>query len=923
MNRFALMAAASFLSLSAAQAGDISGVVTDGSGAIPLEGAEVTILENGRRTFTGRDGSFSFAGLDAGTYTVEFSYLGADSVSQQISLESADDFADLSVIIGEEVALNDSIVVTGQRGSLNAALNQERASDNLIEVLSSDAIGSLPDENAAEAIRRAVGTNILNDQGEGRFVSIRGLDPALSSVSVNGVRAPSPEGDERSVPLDVIDAEVLERIIITKALTPDMDGDAIGGNIEIRTLSGLDQNDTLFTIKLGSVYTDQTEEFGERFSGAYADNFLDGRLGIAGSISWQSREFGSENKELDDGAINFDEAVPFAEELELRDYVITRERLSLSGNVDYMLTDNHRVYISGFYNDFRDQEFRSRVEAKFDDGDFISADGNTAFLDGIEVDRDIKDREETQQLISIVAGNEWTAPWGEFDAAISFSRAEEEEPNRLDAVYRNGSVNGLVGIDMTNPELPRLAFNDAAGFADYFNTDSYDLDGFEIRDGITEDEEFGLQFNARFNFVEENFDWSFKTGAKFTFRDSERDLEIDVYGDDFASTLTDVATQVKYELDGIGATPDAALFRQLFADNQAGFAAALDDDDTTIASNESDFEASEDIYAAYGMATADFGALRVVGGLRVEHTEFEGTGRFINEEDLDNIADVSGEQSYTDVLPSINARYEMSDNVIARASYFRSVTRPSMTAQTPSVLVNDDDEAELGNPDLDRQAANNFDASLEWYPSNTAVLSGGIFYKDISDVIAIQNFENFDSPLRPNTPFAEATLAVNLDEASLFGVELNYQQALEFLPAPFDGMIVGANYTYVDSEVTIFDADGNARDIALPRQSENVVNGVIGYDKGCLDLRAALTYRGEFIDELNFAGEGVDRVVSSHLQLDLDAKVEVTDRFQIFAGFKNVNDEAFLAVARYNEGDFLSQFEEYGWSTRFGIRYRH
>ncbi len=930
MKRFALLAAASTLGLSVAHAGDITGFVSEATGTVPLEGAIVTIEGTSRSTATGRDGTFRFTDLGAGDYTLVVSYIGAGSATATVSLDSDSDLADLNITLGENVSVTDSIIVTGQRGSLNAALNQERASNNLIEVLSADAIASLPDENAAEALRRSVGANVLNDQGEGRFVSIRGLDPSLTSITVNGVRSPSPEGDSRAVPLDTVDADVIERLVVTKALTPDLDGDAIAGNVEIKTLSGLDRTDMLLTLNLGGVYTDQTEEFGERLSAAYADNFMDGRLGLAGSVSWQSREFGSENKEVD-GTWNFDDApVPFAEQFELRDYVITRERLSVTGQIDYEFTDNQRTTLSGFFNDFSDQEFRSRVETTFEDGSSSGVDGDTQFFEGIEVDRDIKDRLEVQQLLAVSLAHEWQAPFGQLDGVVSYSKAEEEEPDRYDADFRAEGIDG-VGLNTSNLLLPSLAFADDASRAEYFDPENYEFNGLEITNGITEDEEFAFAGNLRVDVYEDWFEGSFKTGVKVRLRESTRDVDLPIYeADDL--TLTQFGTMVDYQIDQIGITPSAPLFRSFFAENRDLF--ELEEDDTLIESTAADFEAEEDIYAAYAMATKEMGPLTLVGGIRVEHTEFEGTGRFIDEEDLASIANVSAEDSYTDVLGSLNARFEISEDFIARGAFYQSVIRPGFTDFTPSVLVDDDNEAEIGNPNLERQKANNFDVSIEIYPSESAVVSFGLFYKEIDNFIAQAIVDGDEyAELAGATfldtfgrEFDEAEVAINLEEAEILGVEFNYQQALTFLPAPFDGALVGFNYTGVDGDAQL----SNGRKVALPRQSANVYNAVIGYDKGRFDLRAALAYRDEYIDELGtydteIGGEDVfaDRIVAEHMQIDIDAKVQITDQFQVFAGFKNVNDEPFLAIARIQGDEYLGQFEEYGWATRFGLRYTH
>jgi hypothetical protein len=292
---------AAALLAAAAQAGEVTGRITESTGQVGLEGAIIRIVETGQTVASGRDGSFRFAFVPAGEYTVEVSYLGADAQTRELVLASDASTADLNFSLGGDVAVTDNILVVGQRGQLTSALNRQRAADGLVSVLSADAIDRLPDENVAEAARRIAGVNVLNDQGEGRFVSVRGIDPNLNTTTINGVRIPSPEADNRQVPLDVIDSDVLSSIVISKSLTPDMPGDTIGGNIEIETLSGLDQDNRLLQFSLRGIYADIVEDWGHRGSLTFADQFMDGRLGVALSISDQERSFGSDNVEVDGG----------------------------------------------------------------------------------------------------------------------------------------------------------------------------------------------------------------------------------------------------------------------------------------------------------------------------------------------------------------------------------------------------------------------------------------------------------------------------------------------------------------------------------------------------------------------------------------------------------------------------------------------
>jgi TonB-dependent receptor len=239
-----------------------------------------------------------------------------------------------------------------------------------------------------------------------------------------------------------------------------------------------------------------------------------------------------------------------------------------------------------------------------------------------------------------------------------------------------------------------------------------------------------------------------------------------------------------------------------------------------------------------------------------------------------------------------------------------------MAQLAPRFLIeqNDDDEreGEFGNPDLDPYVAWNFDASVEWYFSENAVLQGGVFYKDVEDYIVITIVEDFDF----NGVFVnEAAVPRNGDNADVYGVELNYQQALSLLPAPFDGLLVGVNYTYVDTQ-----ADYEGRNIDLPGSSKNVVNLALGYEKGPISLRLAWVYRDKYLDELSADGES-DRYVKDHASLDLVAKYRVAPQMQLFIEAMNITDEPFEAYQDTPDyGDRVMQYEKYSYTVNLGLR---
>ena len=344
--------------------------------------------------------------------------------------------------------------------------------------------------------------------------------------------------------------------------------------------------------------------------------------------------------------------------------------------------------------------------------------------------------------------------------------------------------------------------------------------------------------------------------------------------------------------------------------------------DAEIDSNVADFIFDENVLAVYGMGSWDNGPLVITAGIRVEWTDLDSRGNIVElveagnngpdgmpvAEDTVFVTPVRETNSYSDILPSINLRYEFRENLIGRASVHRSVVRPRVEDVAFRAEV-DGDEIELGNPLLDPFRAWNADASLAFYPTELSVLSAGIFWKSIEDFIFIQTIDDYEFAGRT---FDEATIALNGEDADVFGIELNYQQHFGFLGAPWDAFLIAINYTYVDTEATTDD-----RKVNLPKQSRNIASFMLGYDKHGFDLRLAMKYRDRYIDELE--GEGEDRYTDTHLQWDLTAKYRINDSWLVYAEIANLgNEPEYYYSGRRTR---VLQYDEFGTTSALGVQY--
>jgi TonB-dependent receptor len=414
---------------------------------------------------------------------------------------------------------------------------------------------------------------------------------------------------------------------------------------------------------------------------------------------------------------------------------------------------------------------------------------------------------------------------------------------------------------------------------------------------------------------------SMKFGVKMRWREKKTNEDAEIYSGDGTWFLNDALLPNGGAAYGfptpVDPVPDNLIERDILA---GGVGIDLEDLDSEIDSNVADFTYDEDVLAAYAMATWDTDRASFTAGLRVERTETDNRGNLVEfiEEDLNGpgippedtviVTPISATNSYTDVLPSANLRFEFSDRLVGRASFFRSVVRPRIEEVAFRVEL-EDGEAELGNPDLDPFRAWNVDASLAFYPTELSVLSIGVFYKKIEDFIFIQEIDDFEFL---GITLDEAVIALNGEDATVFGIEFNYQQHLGFLSPPFDGLLVGLNYTYVDAE-----ADTGDRKVAMPKQSANIANVMLGYEKGGFDFRVAMKYRDRYIDEL--VDPDYDRYTSEHTQWDVTAKYRFSDNWLVYAEVTNLGDEPEHYYA--GKRSRLYQYDEYGTISAIGIQY--
>ena len=895
--------------------GRVQGRITDASQSVYFGGAKVSVKELNLNTVSNRDGSFSFNKLPAGDYTLVVDYIGAPSVEQKITVVDSQVFTQ-QIIIGEQQEAIDNIIVYGQSAGQAGAINRQKNATNLKSVVSADSIGQFPDQNAAEALQRLPGIFIARDQGEGRFVGIRGIDPNLNNVTVNGLNVPSPEAGVRSVAMDVLPSELIQSLEVSKTVTPDMDASAIGGSIEVKSLSAFDKAGESYSFTAQGSYNELESKTSPKLSGSYTNVYeLDGGLdlGVATAISWFKRDFGSRNMETDGGWSEFDvedaatgDKVSLfgAEEIEQRQYQITRERLGAALNLDLHSGATDKYYLRTLYSDFSDDEYRQRNEYKFSDGKLLDSNESGANFSGAEMDRDTKDRYEEQSILSLVLGGENQLDNWFVEYNVGYSKSEEKEPNRLDVTFAGKDID--MGY-IARVDTPLLSQSTNA-----HDLSLFEMDKIEAANNLSEDEELSFKLDFSRDFVWQNNNGEFKFGFKHQNREKRNDVKVAIYDGDFLDALGSdfVAPAPDFDLGSFGPGLDRGAIQAFVRKNKEAF--AFNSNESQVESDGQSYVSNEDITAAYAMVSMDIDKLHVVAGVRYEGTKFETQG---NQVDLvvDKVSDTETvtttpwqvSKDYDYFLPSLNLRYNISDKLVTRFAYTNTIARPTFsdsaayqlieteTVEDEGVMVTER-KAEVGNPALDPYESMNLDASIEYYPGSIGVLSAGVFYKDIDNFIIqqeVQDNGDWDG-------FDEVVQMVNGGKASLTGIELNWNKTFK------SGFVLGANGTFIDA------------DEKLPNQADTVANIIVGFENHAISTRLSASYKSE-----SFQFDDADMAVyeDSHMQLDFSSKYYLNDNMNVYFNATNLTDEPMYLY--HGEKLYNYQYESYGRTFELGFTF--
>ncbi|HWV14721.1 MAG TPA: TonB-dependent receptor [Cellvibrio sp.] len=899
------MAALSFTGNALAEA-RVEGFIHIAEQEIPLAGVQVHLKELNREVVSQRDGRFVFLDVKPGNYTLITSYIGVEPIEKKITVADQENLS-LDFAMQATKGSVAEILVIGQAASINKALNKQRTADNIITLVSADAIGQFPDTNVSEALQRLPGLSIERDQGEGRYVRVRGMGPDFNAVTINGVAVPGPDADRRVVALDVIPSDLLESLMVTKSLTPDMDANSLGGSIDVQSLSAFDRDSFFYQFTAEGSYDENTEQTSPKLSFTTSNRFSLGEgednFGIAAGISHFKREFGSDNVETG-GHWDFSDNNALLEEFEQRKYHISRERSGATLNFDYKVSENSDLYWRNLYSEYTDSEIRLANVVEFADG---TAAGETQ---AAEVQRELKDRTETQKILSTSFGGQSRFDKWTLDYRLSHNQSGEEEPTHI-----GGAVFKL-DDDVIEDEVLDLSYRNSRKILitapnSYYQAASYKLDEVELADNDGNDTSNAINID-----LTRELDWhgipaQLKFGIKHNRREKDNDTQISVAEEFLGDTsLTAFAgNPVSYALGNFGQSINSAKVKSAIKE------AELDEEESSI----NDFEITEDQDAAYLMGRIDIDNWRLLTGVRYEATDFSAKG-FAYEADKELISNTYFANKDDYFLPALHLRYTLDDKTQVRAAWTNSVVRPNFAQLSPGRLIEEDDgdiEASFGNPDLKSLKSRNIDLGIEHYTGVAGVVSAFAFYKKID------NFA-YEADLggRPGyQEFTKAITYVNGETADIYGLELAASQQLKSLPAPWNGLLLGANATLVKSTATIGAYDNNkwvTRELSLPSQSDTSANFMLGYETNKLSMRLSANLKSKYLLEVaDPLDANYDTYVDAQTQVDFSLHYYITNAIKINVEALNLTNEVYYTYE--NKKAHNVQYEEYGSTFKLGV----
>ncbi|HTI59713.1 TonB-dependent receptor [Mucilaginibacter sp.] len=900
------------LSVSFSFASTISGYIFDKDSKEQLVGASILLNPRGIKTASMLNGKYQLNNIPAGTYHLKVSYIGYKTIDTTLTL-TADENVKMNFYMTSSYASLSTVTISarGNRESDAYAKRAEQRANNLTNIVSANSIAISPDITVANVMARVSGVSVQRgNTGDGQYVIIRGMDPRYSTTLINGIKIPSPDNKERYVPLDIFPADLIERIEVSKSLTPDMEGDASGGvvNLVMKTApdelrlegnagigySQIFSNRSFQSFNTSAINSQSPAEIrgltvptsvsdfpyqnlivspkktpvNSNFNLTIGDRFLNKKLGVIFSGTYQNTYAGNNTFRLVENATLGPAPGPNARMTQVfpdyldRQYSSLTNRLGLISTVDYRFNQDNSISLFGTYLQLN--ENRARLTNDLLLGNY-SYQGYTG---GFQQSYETQTRRDLQSIYSaILHGDNKLARSLTTDWSVAVSEAKQELPDMAGfntTQQINPNTTGVAtsisyGPVQVRPETREWARNtdkDISGYLNFhYNTD---IKGHKTIIG------FGGMARHK---SRDNFD-------------------------------------NQYTLNAVP-DPDSTYQKYISIPASKFFFGGGNGSDPlgNAASNAGVYSFTENVQAAYAQAKYFISdRFDVLFGLRVENT----SQSYLSSLPA-TIAGKSADITYTDYLPGINAKYSLSKTQALRASYFRSILRPAYSDLVPypdNTGFAQDNFPTQGNPNLQHSVIDNYDFRYEVFPNGLDQFMVGAFYKTINNPIEYALVQtNFSAGLTL-TPY-------NFGTAHNYGIEAVFRKF-------FGDIGISGNYTYTHSLINstkkfeyIDPADNSFHNIEvnqarpLQGQAAHVGNVSLLYKntKNKIDAQLAMVYTGERINTLSLYKD-LDNWERPTVNLDFSAQKEFNQHYIIYIKINNLLNTPYELIVKQQNKAF-------------------
>jgi TonB-dependent receptor len=925
--------------------GALRGSVTDASGG-SLLGAQVVVGPKNVTVVTDALGQFYVNDLEPGNYAVTITYVGFATYKKDVTVAGGQTVS-LDAKLDVESA-NLEVLVTADRAAGEAEeINRERTADNVVQVLSADVIRSLPNANMADALGRLPSVSIERDEGEGKYVQIRGTEPRLTNTTIDGVNVASPESGVRQIKFDAIPADIVESVEINKTLQANMDGDGIGGSINLVTKTAGDRPTVALSgmggympILGGRQQYESTGTIGQRFG-------HDKRFGIlvGGSYDWSGRGIDDIEPVSDLATLPNGSTLLWKDSQDIREYRYYRSRWGIAGSTDYKLGEGSDVYMRLLYSNFKNYGDRWVYSLTDNSGANVFEPQGTPGANTPSFNT--QDRRPDIGIGSMLIGGKHvlSTTWYAWDVSAGRSYLDNILPGTASfgstLATSNCQFDPAATANIFRPQWSPACFSEA------YDPSTMALSDVQISHGQSAQVNFQVtgamakryHIGSRLATIEVG--GKFRNAHKY---DDSYNIDYTPNGQILLNQFPNGLTNNNYYGGSykLGYNVDYQAVRDFLNGNAGQFSSV-----SSFGVDAADYGYIERVSAGYVMNTLDLtNRIRIVAGLRIEGTNLDVHNQTFDDNTTPaTVIPGAFSGSYVKYLPSVSMRYALTSDTNLRLAYGRGLSRPDpqdiaqaetfATAGSPGNIKN---LVTLGNPNLKAETADNFDVLVEHYLNPFGIVSAGYFYKRLTSPIVTQIsiLQNFvPAPgIQPGT--YTATQPINAGSAWISGFEAAYLQHFTFLPGALGGLGLSANYGYTASQAN--GLPGRSDHPRLLRNAPNTWNISPTYDRGRFSIRMGLSYNQANISSYAFQdgtptqdgspssptpgglkGPFSDQYFYSHLQVDAQGSVRLTHGLTFVAYGLNLTNEVF----GFYQGspEFMIQREYYTPTVAVGFRW--